>query len=171
MKNRKRTTLRRGFWLIESALAIAVVGVGVVAVVGSQQAWHFQAVASEELATGMRLATEIREMSLLLPANDPITGTAIWGEEPGEIIPLDIDDLDDLDDEIFTDADGTGPIDATGTVIVGMDGWEQQIAVQCVDQFDVTSIVPDGSSEVVRIEVTVFHDNEEITRLTWIAPR
>jgi type II secretory pathway pseudopilin PulG len=171
MKRRQRTTIRRGFWLIESAIAIAVIGVGVVAVVGSQQAWHFQAVASEELATGMRLATEIREMSLLLPANDPITGSATWGEEAGEFIPIDVDDLDDLDDEIFAESDGTGPIDATGTVIVGMNGWEQQIAVQCVDQFDVTSIVPDGSSEVVRIEVTVLHNSEEITRLIWIAPR
>lgn len=170
MKRRTRIS-RRGFWLIESAIAIAVIGVGVVAVVGSQQAWHFQAVASEELATGMRLATEIREMSLLLPANDPITGSATWGNEAGEIIPVDIDDLDDLDDEVFADSDGTGPLDATGTVIVGMDDWEQRIAVQCVDQFDVTSIVPDGSSEVVRIEVTVFHNSEEITRLTWIAPR
>ena len=168
MKRHSRIT-RRGFWLIESAIAIAVIGVGVVAVVGSGQAWHFQAVASEELATGMRLATEIREMSL--PANDPITGSATWGEEAGEIIPIDIDDLDDLDDEVFADADGSGPLDATGTVIIGMDGWEQRIAVQCVDQFDVTSIVPDSSSEVVRIEVTVFHNSEEITRLTWIAPR
>ena len=63
---RNRTTTRRGFWLVESAIAIAVVGIGIVAIVGSQQAWHIQAVASEELATGMRLATEIREMSLLL---------------------------------------------------------------------------------------------------------
>jgi len=170
MKSRKRTT-RRGFWLVESAVAIAVVGISVVAVVGSQQAWHIQAVASEELATGMRLATEIREMSLLLPANDPITGTTTWGAEAGEIIPMDLDDLDDLDGEIFAAADGTGPVDATATVIVGMDNWEQQISVQCVDPFDVTSIVPDGSSEVVRIEVIVFHNSEEITRLTWIAPR
>jgi type II secretory pathway pseudopilin PulG len=168
---RKRTTTRRGFWLVESAVAIAVVGIGVVAVVGSQQAWHIQAVASEELATGMRLATEIREMSLLLPANDPITGSAVWGPEAGELIPIDIDDLDDLDGAVFAEVDGSGPLDATGAVIVGMDDWVQRIQVQCVDPFNVTSIVPDGSSEVVRIDVTVMHIGEEITRLTWIAPR
>ena len=168
---RKRTTTRRGFWLVESAVAIAVVGIGVVAVVGSQQAWHIPAVASEELATGMRLATEIREMSLLLPANDPITGSAVWGPEAGELIPIDIDDLDDLDGAVFAEVDGSGPLDATGAVIVGMDDWVQRIQVQCVDPFNVTSIVPDGSSEVVRIDVTVMHIGEEITRLTWIAPR
>ena len=168
---RNRTTTRRGFWLVESAIAIAVVGIGIVAIVGSQQAWHIQAVASEELATGMRLATEIREMSLLLPANDPITGASSWGSESGEIIPVDLDELDDLDDAIFSEAGGTGPIDATGAIIVGMEDWEQRIRVECVDPFDVTSVVPDGSSEVVRIDVTVLFDGEEITKLTWIAPR
>lgn len=164
-------TTRRGFWLVESAIAIAVIGVGVVAVVGSQQAWHIQAVASEKLTTGMRLATEIREMSLLLPANDPITGTAVWGIELGENVPMDIDDLDDLDGQTFASSSSSGPLDATGTTIVGMDDWEQQIAVQCVDPFNVTTVVPDGTSEVIRIEVTVLHNSIEITRLTWIAPR
>jgi type II secretory pathway pseudopilin PulG len=167
----QKNIVRRGFWLVESAVAIAIVGIGVVAVVGSQQAWHIQAVASEELATGMRLAVEIREMSLLLPSNDPITGAANWGAELGEVLPLDIDDLDDLDDALFSDVLGNGPIDATGAIIVGMNDWEQRIAVQCVDPFDVTSPVPDGSSDVVRIEVTVLYDSEEVTRLTWIAPR
>ncbi len=103
----RRKISRRGFWIVESAVAIAVIGVGVVALVGSQQAWHIQTVASEELATGMRLATEIREMTLLLPANDPITGVSTWGVEFGEVIPQDIDDLDDLDTAIFADSDGS----------------------------------------------------------------
>jgi type II secretory pathway pseudopilin PulG len=166
-----RTTSRRGFWIVESAAAIAVIGIGVVALVGSQQAWHIQTVASEELATGMRLATEIREMTLSLPANDPITGSTTWGIEFGEIIPQDIDDLDDLDDAVFTDNDGSGPLDATGALIVGMDGWEQQITVHCVDPFDITQNVADGASETVRIEVTVLYGGEQITRLPWIAPR
>ncbi len=168
---RRSNTSRRGFWLVESAVAIAVIGIGVVAIVGSQQSWHIQAVASEELATGMRLATEIRELSLLLPANDPITGSATWGSEVGEVLPYDIDDLDDLDTVVFSEAGGTGPIDATGTTIIGMIGWEQQITVCCVDPFDITAVVVDGGSETVRIEVSVLHNGKEITRLPWIAPR
>ncbi len=167
----KPTTIRRGFWIVESAAAIAVIGIGVVALVGSQQAWHIQSVASEELATGMRLATEIRELSLRLPANDPITGNTTWGAEMGEIIPVDLDDLDDLDNANFSDVDGSGPIDATGTIIVGMNDWEQQVTVHSVNPFDITQNVPDGSTETVRIEVTVLHQGEEITRLPWIAPR
>jgi len=162
---------RRGFWLVESAVAIIVIGIGVVAVVGSHQAWHIQAVVSDQLATGVRLATEIREMTMLLPANDPITGTATWGVENGEIIPRDIDDLDDLDNAVFSEQSGTGPIDATGTTIVGMTDWEQLVAVNSVNPFDVTQTVSDGTSDTMRIEVTVLFDGEEVTRLVWIVSR
>ena len=171
MMAHRLNTSRRGFWLVESAVAIIVIGIGVVAVVGSHQAWHIQAVASSQLATGMRLATEIREMTLLLPVNDPITGSATWGIEDGEVIPLDIDDLDDLDNAVFFEVNGTGPIDATGTTIVGMNGWEQRVTVQCVNPFNVTQVVADGSTRAVRIEVTVFLNDIEVTRLIWIAMR
>jgi hypothetical protein len=114
----------------------------------------------------MRLATEIRELSLLLPANDPVTGVTTWGVESSEVMPLDLDDLDDMDEIIFSD-----PIDATKTTITGLAGWSQQITVQCVNPFDVLEIVDDGASEIVQIEVTVSFEGEEITRLSWIAPR
>ncbi|MDP6693223.1 MAG: hypothetical protein QF444_02765 [Phycisphaerales bacterium] len=162
----QRSQKCRGFWIMESALAVAVIGIGVVAVVGSQQAWHMQGVVSDRHATGMRLATEIRELSLLLPANDPVTGVTTWGVESSEVMPLDLDDLDDMDEIIFSD-----PIDATKTTITGLAGWSQQITVQCVNPFDVLEIVDDGASEIVQIEVTVSFEGEEITRLSWIAPR
>ena len=76
--NRTKAPTRRGFWLVESAIAIAVIGIGIVAVAGSHQSWHQQQVVSAELATGMRLAKEIREMTLILPSSDPITGTGVW---------------------------------------------------------------------------------------------
>ena len=167
----KRCTTRRGFWLVESAIAIAVIGVGIVAVAGSQQAWQIQQVESDKMATGMRLATEIREMSLMLPAVDPVTGDSVWGAEIGEVIPIDLDDLDDLDDATFSDADGSGPIDATGSIIVGMDDWEQRITVSCVDPFEITQTIADGASDTVRIEVQAWHEGIEIARLTWLSPR
>ena len=169
--NRTKAPTRRGFWLVESAVAIAVIGIGIVAVAGSQQSWHQQQVISEELATGMRLAKEIREMTLILPSSDPVTGTGVWGVEGGETIPVDLDDLDDLDGAVFSDSDGSGPIDATRATIVGMDGWEQQVSVECVDPFNITLAVPDGTSDAIKIEVITLHDGNEKARLVWIAPR
>ena len=119
----------------------------------------------------MRLAKEIREMTLVLPSSDPVTGTGIWGVEGGETIPVDLDDLDDLDGAVFSDSDGSGPIDATLATIVGMDGWEQQVSVECVDPVDITLTVPDGTSDTIKIEVSTIHDGNEIARLVWIAPR
>ncbi len=168
---RRKTPIRRGFWLVESAIAIAVIGIGIVAVAGSHQSWHQQQVVSDELATGMRLAKEIREMTLILPSSDPVTGTGVWGVEGGESLPVDLDDLDDLDDAVFSDSDGSGPIDATRELIIGMDGWEQQVTVECVDPFDVMQSVPDGTSDTIKIEVITLHDGNEIARLVWIAPR
>ena len=169
--NRTKAPTRRGFWLVESAIAIAVIGIGIVAVAGSHQSWHQQQVVSDELATGMRLAKEIREMTLILPSSDPITGTGVWGVEGGESMPVDLDDLDDLDGAVFSDNDGSGPIDATRAIIVGMDDWEQQVSVECVDSFDVTLTVPDGTSDTIKIEVITLHDGNEIARLVWIASR
>ena len=166
VENSRLAYARRGFWIMETTIAIAVIGIGVVATVGSHQAWHIQSLESEKLATGMRLAIEIRELALLLPANDPVTGTSTWGSESGEIMPTDLDDLDDLDGIIFD-----GPIDATRTPIVGMAGWSQHVTVQSVDPFNVLQVVPDGTSEIVTLEVTVQLNGEEITRLPWIAPR
>ncbi len=151
---------------MESTIAIAVIGIGVVAVIGSQQAWHIQAVVSDRLATGMRLAIEIRELSLLLPANDPVTGATTWGNEVGEIMPDDLDDLDDLDGFTFSTA-----IDAAGIEIAGLDGWKQKMTVQCLDPFNVLQVVADGSSDIIQMEVVVTWNDEEITRLSWIAPR
>jgi hypothetical protein len=151
---------------MESTIAIVVIGIGVVGVVGSQQAWHHQRIVSDQLTTGMRLATEIRELSLMLPANDPVTGTTTWGVETGEVLPHDVDDLDDLDGALFST-----PIDATKTAIVGMSGWSQEVRVQCVDPFNVLQVVADGTSEHVQIEVGIEFNGEEITRLSWFAPR
>ncbi len=151
---------------METTIAIAVIGIGVVAVVGSQQASHAQLVVSDRLATGMRLAIEIRELSLMLPAYDPVTGNTTWGSEPGELIPVDLDDLDDLDGITFDE-----PIDATRAEIIGMNGWSQQIIVQCVNPFDVLEVVADGTSDIIQMEAKIYFEGEVVTRLSWFSPR
>ena len=45
------------------------------------------------------------------------------------------------------------------------------MTVQCVNPFNVTQVVADGSTRAVRIEVTVFLNDIEVTRLIWIAMR
>jgi prepilin-type N-terminal cleavage/methylation domain-containing protein len=171
---------RRGFTLIETALATIIVGVGVLAMVAAQQAFHKQNHWSTHAAIAERLGNEIREMTFNLPRHDPVTGTAIWGAEPNELWVGDYDDLDDFDGDggglIFSAELNNGPINARREIIANMNGWTQEVYVRNVDPFNITFPQPDGSTSAVQVEVVVtyqgLNDNEptEMTRVSWIAP-
>jgi hypothetical protein len=170
----------RGFTLIETALATIIVGVGVLALVAAQQAFHQKNEWSTHASTGTRLGNEIREMTLNLPRHDPVTGTAFWGSEASETSIDDFDDVDDFDGTgaglIFSAELGNGPINAQRQVIPNMAGWSQVVRVMNVDPFDITSIEADGSTAMLKVEVTVTYqgplDDEpaDVTIVSWITP-
>ncbi len=127
-----------GFTLIETSLAVVIIGVGVLALVEAHQAFMRANNWSTHTATGTYLANEVREMMRGLPKHDPVTGLYVddggalqgWGPETGELGVIDFDDVDDFDgvDSLgllltpngtvaLDDGDQAGPIDAFGTVI------------------------------------------------------
>jgi prepilin-type N-terminal cleavage/methylation domain-containing protein len=175
-----RAGARRGFTLIETSLATVIVGVGVLAIVAAQQGFHKQNGWSTHASTAQRLGNEIREMTLNLPRNDPVTGAAFWGAEANETWIGAFDDLDDFDGEgdglIFSAALGNGPINAQREVIPNMAGWAQEIYVQNVDPFDITDVQPDNSTSMIMVEVVVTYQRpgadepQEMTRVSWITP-
>lgn len=131
-----RSHIRRGFTLIETALATIIVGVGVLALVESQAAFIKANAWSTHSATATYLANEIRELTRRMPRHDAVTGlysqsvsgtpTLVgWGPETGETSIEDLDDVDDFDGlrlrwtgtAGLTDSDLPGPIDAFGQVI------------------------------------------------------
>jgi hypothetical protein len=181
---------RTGFTLIETALATIIVGVGVVAMVSAQAAFHKKNAWSTHASIAMALGNEIREMTWNLPQRDPVTGDAFWGPEGNEISFDDYDDLDDFDGDggglIFSAAMGNGPINARREIIPNMDGWSQIVRVFNVDPFDISvdpdrpddSLLPaDGTTAIIAVEVVIQYQavNEttprEMTRVSWIAPR
>lgn len=176
----RRRSGRRGFTLIETALATVIVGVGVLSIVTAQQAYHKQNLWSTNGSIAMRLANEIREMTLNLPAHDPVTGDAFWGPETNEGGLDDYDDLDDFDGDgdglIFSAALENGPVNALREVIPNMAGWSQIVTVSNVDPFDITSIQDDGSTSMLRVEVTITYQGPqdaqpaEMTRVSWLTP-
>lgn len=166
--NRKvlgRPVRRRGFTLLETMLALVIIGVGVLAFVDAQAAFVRSNNWSSQAATGMLLANEIRELTRNLPRHDPVTSISLqgtganaqvvgWGRESGEVTIDDIDDLDDLDGMSFG-AGGTidGPINAAGEQVpeIGADGvpvvdgegnpvflqgWWQVVTVEKVDPYN-----------------------------------
>ena len=170
----------RGFTLIETSLATISVGVGVLAMVSAQQAFHKKNSWSTHVSTATALANEIREMTWNLPRHDPVTGDAFWGPEGNnELWVGDFDDLDDFDGDgeglIFSAELGNGPINARREIIANMDGWTQIVRAFNVDPFDITSIEVDASTNMMLMEVTVTYQSPsdqnpvEITRVRWIA--
>ena len=168
---------RRGFTLIEAALATVIVGTGVLAIVFAQQTFHRQNDWAQRSAVAMRLAGEIRELAINLPRHDPVTGLEFWGPEATEVTLVDWDDVDDLDDAVFSGDIGNGPINALRDVLPDFPGWSQRVVVTNVDPFDLSTTVADGASEMLRVTVVVSFQGvddlepAEITRLTWIQPR
>jgi prepilin-type N-terminal cleavage/methylation domain-containing protein len=163
---RRPAAARSAFTLLETMMALVIVGVGVVAFVDAQASFIRSNAWSSHAATGMLLANEVREMSRRLARHDPVTGLTIatgtggatsavgWGRESGEAIVEDFDDLDDLDGLVFG-LGGTlpGPVDAFGQIVqeVGPDGepvldsegqprtlegWSQRISVTKVDPYN-----------------------------------
>lgn len=144
---------RRGFTLIEAAMATVIIGVGVVAMVDAQQVFIRSNNWSSKASTAAFLANEIREMTRFMPKHDPVTrievntsgGSALlfgWGIESNEFTVDDLDDLDDFDGLSFTyigtaghaDGDLPGPINGFGRVIPEIDLQGDVVQVSGNDQ-------------------------------------
>lgn len=180
------TRLRRarpdGFTLLETALAIIIVGSGVLAILYAQMAFHRQNDWSTHTSTATFLANEIREMTVRLSPHDPVTGSVYWGPEPNELTLADFDDLDDFDGveglgTVFSEAEGTGPVNAQRLIVPDMPGWSQVVRVAKVPKNNISGPEdPDLAPGlyVLRIEVAVLYQGasdpepSEVTKIAWI---
>lgn len=161
--HRRAAPPRRGFTLLETALALVIVMTGVLAIMEAQTAFIRSNSWSSHEATATYLANEIRERMRVTPRHDPVIGLRVIGgvgtpgRETGEITVSDLDDVDDYHQVLFGTA-GTyaGPIDAFGEVIPQIDpdgvvvmsggqiqplqGWQQYVEIAKVDPYNVGNV-------------------------------
>ncbi len=180
---RARPRRRAGFTLIEAALTTVIVGVGVLAMVAAQQAFHQKNAWSMNSSTAVALANHIREATWDLPQHDPVTGCFNWGPEvtPGGEVSVEF--YDDVDD--FDGPDGTGlefhpPINSRREEIPSLDNWFQTVFVKHVNPFDVNEVIDEVGDNcetkvmkvTVLVEYTTAHssDREFGTEVWWIVP-
>jgi prepilin-type N-terminal cleavage/methylation domain-containing protein len=125
----RQTRRRRGFTLIETALATIIVGVGIVASMSLFAACSQQNRASARMSVAMMLANNVQEVLGGLTFADPGLSTTYFGPEPGETLPT-FDDIDDFDG--IADSGLTGlnpPIDSLRQRITDMPQYTQVISV------------------------------------------
>lgn len=159
---------RDGFTLIEVAIATAIIGIGVAALMACLAAGTRTNRAGQQLAQAVFLAQEIREWSLKLPFSD--TDPDDLGNPPGQDgwdPQVWVDDLDDLMDVTYSP-----PRNGCGEAIPGMVGWSQTMTLTWRDPDDLASVVTPGASDIIHVRVDVcYRQGPPIVSAGWLVAR
>jgi len=156
-----------GFTIIETAMATAVVGIGIVAMVHAMAAGTKVNSQGRDITHAIFLAQEIREWTLQLPFSDLDPGDADNPPGPDGSDPqLFVDDLDDLMGVTYIP-----PRDGQEQIIDGMANWSQTIELEWRDPNSLTTAVPKGSTDVISVSVTIRHDGQKVLSTSWLVTR
>jgi len=142
---RLRRRSRGGFTLIEAAIVLVIIGVGVTGLVQLIGAGSMANSNSAELTTGIELANNINEMLQGVPYAS-LKST--------------------YDDVVYNP-----PKDALGNdLTANFTGWQQSIDIKYVDPLYVASAVPDSQIEpTCRVTVAVSHRGQVVYTAEWLA--
>lgn len=155
MDNRPAGPFRRnGFTLLEVMVATVIVGIGVAGMMAATQANTRVNGAGCDLTQATYLLGEIREWSMKLPFADP-NNHAPGTENP----PNDVSD--------FLNVTFSPPRDACGQQIASKIGWSQVVSAQWKDPASLQTSVAAGTSDVVRITVTIRHNSATVLASSW----
>ena len=154
---------RRGFTMAEAAVAMVIVSVLLVAALRATSASALTQYKTAEKATGLALAQGLMSDIIALPYQEP-SGTPNFGLETGESA-TNRANYDDVDD--YNGWNQSPPQDKSGTVIPGLTGWTQIVAVAWVQWSDTTA-TSSTETGVKRITVTIQHNNRTVATLTGI---
>lgn len=158
---------RDGFTLTEVAVATAIVGIGVAALMACLVAGTRTNRAGQQLAQAVFLIQEIREWSLKLPFSD--TDPDDVGNPPGQDgwdPQVFVDDLDDLMGVTYSP-----PRNACGQKLTGMRGWSQTITLTWRNPDQLTSIVTPGTSDIIHVQVKVAYQGRKVRSAGWLVAR
>jgi hypothetical protein len=165
---------RRGLTLIETALAVVIVGTGVVATMQLFASCTRDNQAAVAMTSAVMLSEAIGEITQGLPFSDPESGRSIFGSELGETL-LDFDDVDDFDQLTFNP-----PIDAQRMPIPDLAQYSQIVTVAPVLANDPDSNINESDiartayTGAVRVKVRVVYRArptaalEEVYRTSWL---
>ena len=135
------TTGRRGFTLVEAAVAIVVIGLGIVALLGAMGAGARNVHASEQTTRGVMLAQEVREWTSTLTYEQL---TAMGGNTYSP------------------------PRDGRGQPFNDFQYWAQTIELTWLDPKDFSQTLSPGASDLVEVWVTISYQDQPVYRTSWL---
>ena len=159
MSNKK---FKGAFSLLEVLIAIVLVGLAVASLVIANGSFTKANASGTNLSTAEFLLEQVREMTVLLPVVDPVTGYDTFGPEADETALADYDDLDDLDTLSLSP-----PINADRTLLNDFAAYTQQITVQNVSAGNFEQVVGSHTG-FVRVTVKVFLNSSQVISADWV---
>ena len=155
---------RSAFTLAEVLVAIILLGIAIVAILGTNTVLTQSNAAGLELSTADFLSEQIKELTMLLPAQDPGTGTSYFGSE--ETGFANWDDIDDFDDASFCP-----PINADRETLNMFGEYRQEVTVQNVSSTNFANVVADNTTAFLKVTVTVWFNSKPVSTVSWIRAR
>ena len=132
----------RGFTLLEAALTIIIVGVGVIAAAELLTVGTVMNKGAHSLTTATNMETNIRELSR----------------------DYSYEELLAINGKTYSPA-----VDARGTALPALAGWSQLVNVTTVDPNNlVLAMPPTSGSRLARLTVTVSHNGNVIQQSSWL---
>jgi prepilin-type N-terminal cleavage/methylation domain-containing protein len=167
---------RRGFTLVETALATIIVGVGVAATMQLFATCTRENRAAGQMSVAMLLASNVQEAMGGLSFADPGTQHLVFGPETGEALSS-YDDIDDFDGATFNP-----PIDSLRVAQSDLDQYSQVVSVWPVyanklnvNNDEASPDIPKSTyTGAVRVRVRILYRvtpsavPSEVYRASWI---
>ena len=158
---------RRGFTLIEAAVATSILGLGVVALMVAAASGTRLNHESEKLTQAVFLAQELRELTLKLPFSDQDPGDMDNPPGPDGSDPqVFVDDLDDLMDVTYAP-----PRNGEGAPIPEMADWSETLTLTWRDPSSLTAVVDPGTSDMIYVQVVIYYQGREVLTAGWLVAR
>ncbi|HEY2589227.1 MAG TPA: prepilin-type N-terminal cleavage/methylation domain-containing protein [Tepidisphaeraceae bacterium] len=166
---RSRRIARRGFTLVEAALAMVIVGTGVMALLQLITAGTMVNASGATLTEAVNLANNIHEISLGLPLQDP-TGKTPITKESGP--PTNYTRLWSMNGDTYSP-----PLDVTRLPIASYSKWSQNVTINTVDPANVTAVRPNNNNTdptqgpvypTARMTVVVKHNGQFVYQTSWL---
>lgn len=152
---------RRGFTLIETALALIIVGTGVMALLELLAAGSMSNAAGTSLTTAVNLANNIHEITIGLPFQNPTSPSSLAKDSGG---PTAYTYLWDMNGDTYSP-----PLDVRRNPINTYSNWSQSVTINTVDPTNVTASRPnDPTVPTARVSVVIKHNGAVVYQVSWL---